>query len=209
MKHVMLDLETMGTKPYSAIIGIGAAYFDPRGSSVLDSFHVTIDIALAQKRGFRLDAGAVAWWLAPAQRPAWDAYLSLAHFSPDDAMNGFGQWLDTVSADREDIAFWGNGAGFDCNLMHNAADLMGLGYTNKDGNPRDGLWPYSNDRCFRTMKNLTYNKNVPNEAGAYMADITAKSLCPPDVGIAHVAVDDAIHQAQWLQAICTTFDIIL
>ena len=206
MKHVMLDLETMGTKPYSAIIGIGAAYFDPRGNSILDSFHVTIDPELAQKRGFRIDAGTVSWWLAPEQRPAWDKFLSIAHFSPDDAFNGFGQWLDTVGL-REEIAFWGNGAGFDCNLMHNAADLMGIGYVKKDGNMVDGLWPHWNDRCFRTIKNLTH---YPKQSADNLAQpIRAKDVVPPFEGTPHVAVDDAIHQARWLQAICNTFDLAI
>lgn len=199
-KHIMVDIETLGTKPYSAIIGIGAAYFDPRRNSVLDSFHVTIDPELAQKRGFRLDAGTVSWWLAPAQRPAWDKFLSIAHFDPDEAFNGFQIWLDSVGP-REELRFWGNGAGFDCNLMHNAAELLGAEWHDKDGKEHPGFWPHWNDRCFRTLKNMSLIR--PHSL------VTAKSLCPPFEGTPHVAVDDAIHQARWLAAICNAFDLDL
>lgn len=201
LHHVMLDIETMGKKPYSAIIGIGAALFDPRGNTITDSIHVTIDLELAQKRGFRLDAGTVSWWLAPEQRPAWDAYLKIAHFDPDTAFLGFQMWLDESVGPRDEIAFWGNGAGFDCNLMHNAAELLNVTWRDKNGNEHPGFWPHWNDRCFRTMKSLMMTRpDTP---------VTAKSLQPKFEGTPHVAVDDAMHQARWLQAICNAFHLDL
>jgi exodeoxyribonuclease VIII len=209
-KHVMLDIETWGTKPYSAIIGIGAAYFDPTGTpgAMLDTFHVTIDPELAQAAGFQIDASTVSWWLHPNQRSAWDKFLGTAHFAPQDAFNGFGQWLDTIGP-REDIKFWGNGAGFDCNLMHNAAKVLNIGYTNEKGEGRDGLWPHWNDRCFRTLKNMSYLRPVVVGDENRTPTIKAKDLQPKFAGTPHVAVDDAIHQAHWLQAICNQFNLEL
>ena len=44
MKHVMLDLETMGNSPLAAIAAIGAIEFDPDAGTLGERFYTTIDL---------------------------------------------------------------------------------------------------------------------------------------------------------------------
>ena len=65
---------------------------------------------------------------------------------------------------------WGNGADFDCVIMQSLYKTYGIRCP----------WSYSKHRCFRTVKNLT---RVP---------------APERMGAHHNALDDAVHQAEWL-----------
>lgn len=185
MKHFMLDIETLGTRDYSAIIAIGAVYFDPneRGK-IFERFYVTIDPEEAEKIGLRMNASTVTWWLHPKQRPAWDAWMQVAHFDPALACQGLQDWfqsIDQINPVRDpahperDRLVWGNGPDFDNRLMRQMFEVL----------KRDLPWDYRGDRCFRTMKSMPL----------------ADEVRPSDTGLHHNAIDDAIYQARWLQNI--------
>jgi len=210
MKHIMVDLETWGTKPYATIISIGAVYFDPElNEPIRDEFYVTIDPIASERVGFRKDADTLAWWLQPAQSAAWAEWYKIPHLEPQAAFFGFSQWLQSLSLSevtptafddwQAHIAIWGNGATFDNTLLRQGYELLQM----------EPPWRHFNDRCFRTLKNLTHCQNVPNEAGAYMDDITAKSLAPPHEGLQHNALVDARQQALWLCNIARAFNLTL
>jgi hypothetical protein len=189
--NVMLDLETLGTKEYSAIISIGATWFDPTKigpDAILAEYHVTIDPESATKKGLRMDASTVMWWMDPAQRTALDEWRNTIHFELDVALDGFQQFvLECLKAqealDPEDgrrdtyepfkqVIMWGNGPQFDCMLLRQAFEVC----------QRDVPWMHYNERCFRTMKSLP----------------GAKSLAPPHEGTQHNALIDARQQTLWL-----------
>lgn len=209
MKNIMVDLETFGTKPYSAIISIGAVYFDPTKAvedCIKQEFHVTIDPHFATKAGFRVDMETVMWWMAPEQASAWEAWRNTLHFEPAMAFMCFSQWLhglfnleehpdahdDVEVKDRdtfnpeEHILLWGNGAGFDCNLLREGYELLG----------EPVPWKHYNERCFRTLKNLTHKALI------------ARDLAPEHEG-KHNALLDARQQAKWLTAIAQNFHLKL
>jgi hypothetical protein len=71
----------------------------------------------------------------------------------------------------EGAVFWGNGATFDNVILSNAYKAIGF----------EKPWPYWGDRCYRTMK-------------AMYPEVTAD----PFSGVAHNALDDAVHQANHL-----------
>ena len=189
--NVMLDLETFGTKDFSVIISIGAVCFDPTktgSDAIVSEFHVTIDPADAQKRGLRLDADTVCWWLAPEQASAWHDWYNTPHFQLDVALDGFSEFLrenltyaETDTPDdgkrdtyelREQVTLWGNGPQFDCSLLRQAYQVC----------QRDAPWQHYGERCFRTMKNLP----------------GARPLVVPHEGLQHNALVDARQQALWL-----------
>lgn len=222
MKHIMVDLETFGTKPYSTILSIGATYFDPtkQGREALKSnFYVTIDPIASAKAGFRSDMNTICWWMLPAQRAAWDEWMSVAHFEPQAALFGFGQWLgslfdlsqdphahdDVKVGDRQTfetadhVAIWGNGATFDNTLLRQAYELLGM----------EVPWKHWNDKCFRTLKNSAMFTGPKHEDPLNQRPITAKSLVPPFEGTKHNALADAQHQALWLCNIAQTFNLVL
>jgi exodeoxyribonuclease VIII len=135
--NVMVDLETLGTRPGSAILSIGAVRFD--GSNVLARFYRRIDWASWQAAGMTVDAGTIAWWLG--QTDTARAELTEGQREPiDEVLADFAKWL----GDGE-VKLWGNGAAFDNALLAEAYQMV-FG--------ERAPWNFWNDRCYRTMKSL-------------------------------------------------------
>lgn len=197
-KHIMLDIETFGKRDFAMVIAVGAVLFEPNTRGQIDErFYVTIDPELSEAAGFRMDASTVTWWMKPENRPAYDAWTGIGHFSPADACQGFTDWLrsidlayegeervqewDQIKADggvdeaKARRIIWGNGPDFDNRLVRQMYE----------GCKIDLPWEFRGDRDFRTMKNAE----------------GASTLRPPDQGTHHNAIDDALYQALWLQNI--------
>ena len=66
MKHVMLDLETMGNGPRAAIVSIGAVFFDPLTGELGAEFEAAIDLRSSAKSG-EIDPDTVLWWLGQGE----------------------------------------------------------------------------------------------------------------------------------------------
>ena len=88
------------------------------------------------------------------------------------ALNSFHRWLGFTYTKT----LWGNGAAFDNELLK--AALLQYCCIREP-------WNFRIDRCFRTVKNL-YKEQVPE---------------PHFIGTKHNALDDAMHQARWLNQI--------
>ena len=171
MRHVMIDIETLGTKPGSVILSIGACKFDPmqlEGAVIVDTFHQAITLASCTRAGLRMDADTVEWWLDGARRTAWDELQSMEKVQLDEALLGFSDWL---RAD-DDTRVWANGADFDCVLLETAYAVTGIPCP----------WTFRQTRCFRTFKNLAPAIKAPDTAWTQ-----------------HNAVDDACTQALWMR----------
>ena len=167
LHHVMLDLETWGTSPYSTIISIGACKFDPYTAQpseiITDRFEVAIEPVDA---GLRVDAQTLMWWMAVERDPARVAWLKMPKVPLLVALDGFSDWL-SLGRDMDDFRIWGNGAGFDNALLRQAYEI----------NSREVPWNFRHDRCFRTLRNL-----ATFEDGQYL-------------GTQHTALADAENQA--------------
>lgn len=168
LHHVMLDLETWGTSPYSTIISIGACEFDPYTADpiavLMDRFEVGIEPVNA---GLRVDAETLMWWMDPERDDARALWWDLPKVSIREALDGFADWLRTMSKDETDIRIWGNGAAFDNALLRQAYEQ----------NAREVPWSFRHDRCFRTLRSM-----LTIEEGQYL-------------GTAHSALADANNQA--------------
>lgn len=176
MRDVMIDLETLGTKPGAVILSIGAVAFDPdtgRVGGLGHQFHKIISLPSALKVGLKVEADTVKWWARQspeAQRTLWAA-LSNGH-DIRATLDNFAGWLKAISDGRE-VRVWGNGATFDNIILEAAYQACGL----------ERPWGDYADRCFRTLKD------------------SAKHLEPTREGTHHNALDDAVHQAKWACAI--------
>ena len=180
MKHVMLDIETLGVKHNPVILSIGAVKFD--GDKILEAFHVGIDPEDAQERfGCRIEAGAVMWWMSPEKAAAREAMLALAKVDFTSAIFGFVDWVN-LTPSEELGSIWGNGATFDLVHMRHAVELVGV-----SGYP----FTHKQEECYRTLKNRC--PDVP-----FVKPATA-----------HDALGDATAQAVHTQAICRQLGIAL
>ena len=169
-KHVMIDLETWGTQDGSIIISLGAVKFDPQTNDDLteDNFYCAIDPKSSEQFGLKADAATLLWWMDPDRAEARAAWLSDTKVDLPTMLEGFQDWYGSIS-----LPTWGNGATFDNVLLRTAYVRGGM----------DCPWNFWDDRCFRTLKNLT---NVPAQT---------KPVMP------HEALADALYQAQWLRNI--------
>jgi 3' exoribonuclease, RNase T-like len=167
LRHVMLDLETWGTAPYSTIIMIGACVFDPYAEQqdkiITDRFEVAIAPVNA---GLRVDAETLMWWMDRERDEARREWWHMPKVSPHVALDGFSDWL-TLGHDANELRIWGNGAGFDNVLLRQAYEI----------NSREVPWNFRHDRCFRTLRSL-----LTLEEGQYL-------------GTQHTALADAENQA--------------
>lgn len=148
MNDVMLDLETMGTRPGSVIVSIGAIEFDPKSARLGRPFYQTCSIASAVDVGLAMDPATVTWWLEqsePARNELIDAKGDLK-----SSLIAFSHWLGQCG---ENVRVWGCGSDFDNILLAEAYHRVS----------RPVPWKFWNNRCYRTMKSLHHNIKLERE----------------------------------------------
>ena len=133
--QIMLDLETLGNKPGSVIVAIGAVKFG--NGEILDSFYERVDAESCVNLGLRMDVSTVLWWMK--QNDDARKEITQPGGKLSEVLMRFAAWVNDLGAE-----VWGNGASFDNVLLSDAYDRAQL--------PRP--WKYYNDRCYRTVKNL-------------------------------------------------------
>ena len=170
-KDCMLDLETLGTTPGSAVVAIGAVMFDRETASIGDKFYVNLDLEQVMAAGFTATGGTLEFWLKQPD----EARLQILK-DPAALVDGAMSFAEFVTHGElgvnKDMRVWGNGAAFDNVLLRCVYERLGM----------LAPWNFRNDRCFRTIKN---------------EEPRAKELLPEFVGTPYNALDDAVHQAKW------------
>lgn len=169
LNHVMLDIETWGTGPFSTIISIGACWFDPYTTQpseiIMDRFEVAIEPV---NTGLRVDTTTIMWWMNAERDVARTLWLNMPKVELRVALDGFSDWLRTLSrGENQDLRIWGNGAGFDNVLLKQAYEMAS----------REVPWSFRHDRCFRTLRSM-----LTIEEGQYL-------------GTQHTALADAENQS--------------
>lgn len=174
MKHVMLDIETLGNKTNSVILSIGACYFEPSTGDIGSTLSVHVDAESCVGVGLNMDPSTVIWWLAQkadAQQKIIDGQYSSIPIG--GALLKLSEFIDA------NAQVWGNGATFDNSIVKNAYEKMQM----------NAPWKFWNDRDVRTIVEL-----------GYQIGFNPKRDMPFD-GTRHDALDDAIHQAKYVSAI--------
>lgn len=144
MKHIMVDLETLGTAADSVILSIGAVRFDlDKGKIDDEGFYSSISIEsnLAWKR--RISEDTLLWWFkqgAAAQQVFFEPKKVL-----EESLVQFSDWIG-----NDDHTMWSNGADFDLPMLAHAYSVCGI----------EVPWKFWNSRCYRTYKNLPGAKNA-------------------------------------------------
>lgn len=144
MRHIMLDLETMGTAPGSAIVQIGAVEFSIY--KVGDPLLITVSLESCVAAGMRIDPSTVMWWMR--QSDAARQALLTDSVPIREGLQSFADWVG-----KEKVCIWGDGAAFDNALLASAYRACRIALP----------WHYSCDRCFRTMKNVFPVERVVSE----------------------------------------------
>lgn len=172
--HVMLDLETLGTKPGCAIVSIGAVRWGDNEPGQRHLFKRNVTIKANLRIGLNVDGDTLQWWLtqpAETQQRAFaagveDMAIALANLSQFACGN--------ITGPASNVFLWSKGTHFDNAILLAAYDRAKL----------TPFWNYKNNRDYRTLAAMLPGIPEPTRAGTH-----------------HDALDDAIHQAAHLQAI--------
>lgn len=130
MKHVMLDLETLGTVPNSVVISIGAVEFELDGRAG-KSFQANIAAASCREIGLIEDPATHQWW-AKQSKEAQDRVTTDPR-PVGEVASRFGSWFSSRGAEF----VWGNGATFDVVLWECVCRKLGIAPPWKFWNVRD------------------------------------------------------------------------
>lgn len=137
MKHIMLDLETLGTRPDAAIISIGAVVFDPHSGELGNAFYQQVDMSSSLTTG-TVDGDTLKWWLSRG------VAARRAITGPGDTLAAVLQAFTGFVSQVPNAHVWGNGAAFDNVVLRSAYQSLNI----------EAPWAYNRDRCYRTMKGL-------------------------------------------------------
>ncbi|CDH26289.1 3'-5' exonuclease [Xenorhabdus bovienii] len=177
--NLMLDLETMGTATDSAIISIGAVFFNPATGELGASFYSPVDLTSSMQSGGAVDGDTIRWWLRQDSEArvaiAVDGLPSITEvlFELEEFVN------KNTKYNTHGLKVWGNGASFDNVILRSAYDREKI----------KPLWRWNNDRDVRTIVEL----------GRVIGFDPKYNM--PFEGSRHNALDDAIHQAKYVSII--------
>jgi hypothetical protein len=133
-QHIMIDIETLGTRPGDSILSIGAVKFDVE-NGLGEEFYVGIDTESCKAFGLRAQKSTLEWW--GEQSPKVREVAFSGKTGLDIALIKLAVWFPPL----ENAIVWGNGANFDNAMV--AAAYRAIKH--------DVPWHYWNDRCYRTI----------------------------------------------------------
>lgn len=154
MDNFMIDLETLGTHPYSIILSLGAIQFDFTGKKGAQ-FYATIDQQSCRDAGLTHDDATVAWW--NKQNASVIAALHKDNLPLIVVLKMFSTWIKKQCPDTKYM--WGNSAAFDLGLLGQAYERCNLA----------SPWEYWNERCVRTIVALApkVKDSMPKPTGTH------------------------------------------
>jgi hypothetical protein len=173
MRDIMIDIETMGTRPDSAILALGACTFDARSLVIGERFYLTISLQSCIDAGLKVDGSTVMWWMGQSDDARRDVRTGTQE-PLASALCKFSAWIEASSIERKSRQVWGNGASFDPVIVESAYRACSI----------EVPWEFWGVRCFRTLKNLWPNVEPPQRKGVH-----------------HNALDDAEFQVEHFFAI--------
>ena len=133
MKHIMLDIETMGNKSYSAIVSIGAVKFNIETGETGETFYKNIELQSSLNAGLEINADTLMWWLQ--QNEEARKKLTENTIPLKEVLEDFTKFSST------DYQIWGNSARFDLGLLQNAYNKLNIPI----------CWDFRKERCVRTL----------------------------------------------------------
>lgn len=175
--NVMIDIETLGTRPGCKILSIGAVVFTPEG--VTDE-QIYIPINRSNQGPLKEDGKTLAWWNSQSKEAVGDLLDEEYSDSKSDVKSAImmlAEWLNSLDMDKPLV--WGNGSDFDNVIINESARLLEV------AEPIAGF----RSRCYRTLK-----------------DTNSKIKFDSRTGVHHNALDDAISQAKHAVQILNAID---
>lgn len=135
MKHVMIDIETLGTKSNSVILSLGAVVFDLKTGKTYNTFYKKISIQSCLDLNMVVEESTFNWWMNQDSQAKRDAFNNKG-LDLKDVLCDFSDWIDW-----SDMEVWGNSNRFDLGIIENAYTKVG----------KKIPWRFYNERDCRTL----------------------------------------------------------
>lgn len=154
MADIMLDLETLSTRPDATILTFGACKFNPYDQEdITDAIYFRINVDEQIDLGRHVDDDTIEWW----GNQSADVYAEA--FSPDDriALVKFTEELNRFIVGAKNI--WAQGPVFDVVILENLYRQLGI----------PAPWQYWQIRDSRTLLSTLGDPREKNKAGLHNA----------------------------------------
>ncbi len=165
MKHVMLDIETLGRDQGCIVLSIGACVFEPLGVGHGETFYQNIDPYDCQRLGLGTDPATVAWWKEQSLESQHQLVINRKPLK--DALTDFVKWLDADKFTK----IWCQGTSFDIPIMKGAFKAVQM----------EEPWQFWNTRDTRTIYDMcNFNPKTVKREGTYhnaLADAEHQVKC--------------------------------
>lgn len=185
MIDIVIDIETLGTRPGCPVIEIGACAVDPEGGAIAANFSRRVCcgykfweirmLAETDAECTGMDKDTAVWWFADEERiETLRRIMANGSIPLRCALRQFADWFRDHAADREHTRIWANGPSFDIAILDRAYADAGIPHP----------WICRQERCVRTALELAgYEKG---------------SVAWEEAGPRHRALNDARHEARKL-----------
>lgn len=152
MQHLMIDLETFGTRPGCVLRSVGAVLFDPRTDRVGSEFYANLTEEDQLELGAHKDPDTVAWW--ERQSPESQAQLLVDQRPFSSAAD---ELIRFIRGNRVKFV-WSQGANFDVVLLEHSLSLFGM----------KAPWMFYNARDTRTAYQMAdFDTKTIRRQGTY------------------------------------------
>lgn len=179
MNNLMIDIETLGTKPGCVILSISAVWFDIETGKTQDVFHQNISTHDSVKQGLKIDVETFMWWMQQSKE-AQNKVVELRDLrSLKNTIIRFSQFIYNNTS--KDVKVWGNSSRFDLGILEAAFNLFDI----------ETPWKHYNERDVRTLV-------------SFAPEIKKQTKFE---GIPHYGIDDCKHQIKYCSKIYNKLNI--
>lgn len=135
MKDLMIDVETLGTRPGSVVLSIGAVMFGPEGLG--NEFYVELRYDDLLAHGFKQDADTLKWWFNQPNKPPINGEMRVC-----EGLLRFSEFCKAQKFER----VWAKSPQFDVVMLEEMYRTLYLGV--------DVPWTYKQPRDVRTALDM-------------------------------------------------------
>jgi hypothetical protein len=161
MRDLMIDIETLGNRPGSIILSIGAVTFDAETGAMGDDFYASIDSETAAAAGLTSDVSTMIWWLKQSKEASDAAFSGTQPIGA--ALADFAAFV----LQREPGRVWAKPPSFDLVMIEAALRACDIQIP----------WHFATHRDCRTIFDLTATKpTVAGTAHNALDDAKAQAL---------------------------------